>query len=416
MNKKIKFGIFGLYRGSSFYSSVSANGGEIVAVCDRDEKKLEKAREQIGDSVALYRDFDEFLNHSGLDAVFLCNTFDNHAKFAIRALEKNIHVLSECISNATMAEGVALVRAAEKSSAVYMLAENYPYMKFNLELKRIADTGTLGKIIYAEGEYNHPVCRDELSFVKKIRPYEKHWRNFLPRTYYITHSLGPLMHITGANPIRVTAMPVFAPRPADLLMGLDVGDRAAIITCLNDDDSVFKVTGCAVFGAHGNSYRICGTKGQAENLRDGSGNVLLSYNKCDTPENMPERSCYQPSWNDPDAESIEKSGHGGGDFIEIREFFKCIRENTRPFFDVYRATTMASVAILSHRSVLERGMPYDIPDFRLESDRQRYENDTLTPFWGEDGSAPTLPCSSHPDYKPSEDDIEDYKKILETEF
>lgn len=56
-----------------------------------------------------------------------------------------------------MAEGVELVRAFEKSNSIYMLAENYPQMIFNREMKRVCDTGTLGKILYAEGEYNHPV-------------------------------------------------------------------------------------------------------------------------------------------------------------------------------------------------------------------------------------------------------------------
>jgi hypothetical protein len=63
---------------------------------------------------------------------------------------------------------------------------------------------------------------------------------------------------------------------------------------------------------------------------------------------------------------------------------------------------MSSVALLSHRSMLEGGVPYDIPDFHLEECRQQYENDRLTPFYGADGSEPTLPCCSHPDYAPTE--------------
>ena len=80
----------------------------------------------------------------------------------------------------------------------------------------------------------------------------------------------------------------------------------------------------------------------------------------------------------------------------IREFFDSIRENRKPLFDVYFATTMASVGILAHRSLLERGTPYDIPDFHLESERQKYENDRLTPFYGSDGSEPNLEPCSHP--------------------
>lgn len=409
--KTIKMGIFGLGRGSSFYNNILLNNGEIVAVCDQNESRLESAKKTLGEDLATYTDFDEFLNHEGLEAVFLCNYFHEHAPYAIKALEKNIHVLSECTSNATMADGVALVRAAEKSRAKYMISENYPFMIFNREMKRVYEGGTLGKVLFAEGEYNHPLDPADHASIRRWRPYDKHWRNYLPRTYYITHSLGPLMYITGATPVRVTAMPVFSPDDRDGLMGLDVGDKAAIITCLNDDDSVFRVTGCAAFGAHGNAYRICGQKGMMENVR-GENRVLLRYNKWEIPEGGVGTTIYQPEWNDKDRALIEKAGHGGGDFYVIREFLDSIREDRDPVFDVYFATTMASVAILAHRSVLERGMPYDIPDFHKEEDRVKYENDRETPFWGSDGSAPTVPVCSHPDYTPDAELVAEYEKIL----
>lgn len=411
MKREIKIGIFGLGRGGTLFKSILYNNGNIVAVCDRDEEKLESARAELGTDVGLYCDFEKFIEHPGLEAVYLCNNFHQHSEFAIKALKKNIHVLSECTSNATMAEGVKLVRAARESKAIYMLAENYPFNKLNKEINRVFKGGTLGKVLYAEGEYNHPEEPTDTEVIKKYRPYEKHWRNFLPRSYYVTHSLGPLMYVTGAFPIRVSAMAVFAPKPTDSLMGLDVGDKAAIITCLNNDGSVFRVTGCSGFGAHENSYRICGTRGQIENLRDGSNRIAVSYNKWDTPENMASSFSYVPDWNDKDSRLIDKSGHGGGDFLVFREFFECIAENKQPFFDVYCSTTMASVAILAHRSILEGGSPYDIPDFHKEEDLVKYENDNLTPFWSGD-QAPTLPCCSHPDYKPTQEDVEEYRRVL----
>ena len=72
-----------------------------------------------------------------------------------------------------------------------------------------------------------------------------------------------------------------------------------------------------------------------------------------------------------------------------------MREGKRPEFDEYFATNMASVAILAHRSILAGGQPFDVPDFRREEDRVKYENDRETPFYGSDGSQPTIPCSSH---------------------
>ncbi|MBQ7826803.1 MAG: Gfo/Idh/MocA family oxidoreductase [Clostridia bacterium] len=409
--KTIKFGIFGLGRGSAFLNDVLSNDGELVAVCERNQTRLDDLKQYPAfKDTAFYTDFDEFINHKGMDAVFLANCFHEHTPFAIKALETGLHVLSECTSNSTMAEGVALVRAVEKSGKIYMIAENYPFMKFNQEMRRIFRSGRMGKALYCEGEYNHPIDFNDTVTHKWLRPYPEHWRNFLPRTYYITHALAPLMYITGAFPKRVTALPVFAPLDEFDYCGSSVGDRAAIITTLNDDDSVFRVTGCAAFGGHESSYRICGTKGQMENLRDGSDKLSVYYNDWEIPEGEEERQVYVPDFPEDVRMLAEKAGHGGGDFFVIREFFNAIRQGKQPEFDVYFATAMASTAILAHRSLMEFGVPYDIPDFRNENDRARYENDTATPFLGPNGSAPTIPCCSHPDYKP---DPEKYKRYLE---
>lgn len=400
MEKKvIKMGVFGGARGSHFYRCIEDNGGEIVAVCDFSDEALEKAKSEIGGSVATYRDFDAFIAHEGLEAIMVSNYFHEHATFAIAAMEKGIHVISECTSNGTMAEGVALVRAQEKTGAVYMLAENYPFMLFNQEMKRVYDSGVLGRALYCEGEYNHPVNPADAKGIATLCPSSKHWRFHLPRTYYITHALAPLMYITGRTPVRVSALPVLS-HHRDMFDGAGRGvpEKAAIITCLNDDRSVFRVTGCAAFGAHEKSYRICGENGQMENVRNGTDDVLISYNPWQIPDGQQEHNTYTPVLVDEEKEKIERAGHGGGDYFVIREFFNAIREGRQPCFDVYFATTMASVAIMAHRSMLEDGVPYDVPDLRREEDRVKYESDTLSPFYGTDGTAPSLPGTNQPDF------------------
>ena len=411
--KAIRIGIFGLNRGASYITSLLENGADIVAACDQNPRWLNKAKDRLGESVTYYESFDEFIEHP-MDAVLLANYFNEHAPFAIRCLEKGIHVLSECTAAGTMAECVALVRAAEKSKAKYMLCENYPFMKFNREIKRVCDEGTLGKILYAEGEYNHPVSGADTSFIKDAYPYPHHWRNYLPASYYLTHALTPIMYATGAFPRRVTALPVFNPRREEThpVSGKHGGDCAAIISTLNEDGSVFKFTGCASFGAHANSYRVCGEKGQIENLRGMNGKVMLRYNEWDIPEGMEKNNLYEPKWNHKDEELIEKAGHGGGDFLVVQEFLNCIREDKNPPFDAYFATRMSAVAILAHRSLLEEGMPYDVPDFRKEEDRTKWEKDEITPFYGPNGEEPTIPCTSDNDYKPTENQMKTYLELL----
>lgn len=410
---KLRIGIFGTGRGSYLAKDFMLLNCDVVAICDHHEERLQAAAKDLGNTVSVYRDFDAFIEHK-MDAVVLANAFHEHAPYAIKCFEKGLHVYSECISNGTMAEGVALIKAFQKSNCIYMLAENYPQMIFNREIKRICDGGSLGKILYAEGEYNHPGNPNNHAFRKQFNYFEKHWRNFLPRTYYITHSLGPIMWATGATPKRVTAFSAFAPIAGNVPTASFNGDRAAIITTQNDDGSIFRVTGCAAFGAHHNAYRVCGTDGQVENLRGMDNKIMLRYNEWSTPENTESVNLYTPEWNDPEEEKIKCSGHNGSDYLTARMFIECIKAGKQPEhpFDIYHAVTMSSVAILSHRSMLEGGNPYDIPDFQKEEDRKLYENDFLTPFYGEDDSVPTIPCCSHPDYRPTEEQLAAYRQSL----
>ena len=411
--KNLKIGIFGVGRGMDIAKNFMLLGCNIVAICEFNDERREKAAKTLDSSVAVYKDFDSFIEHD-MDAVVLANYFHEHAPYAIKCFEKGIHVFSECISNGTMAEGVELIRAFEKSNSIYMLAENYPQMKFNREMKRIVDTNTLGKILYAEGEYNHPCNPEDTGFKKVYNYFEKHWRNYLPRTYYITHSLGPVMYSTGATPKKVTAFAIFDPLKGDVPTASYGGDRAAIVTTQNDDGSVFRVTGCAGFGAHHNAYRICGSVGQIENLRGMGEKIMLRYNSWSKPEGAEENSCYDPSWNDKDEDLINQSGHGGSDYLTARMFAECVLANKQPPhpFDIHSAVVMSSVAILGHRSMLEGGKTYDIPDFHDEACRKQYENDRISPFYSTDGKAPYIPCCSHPDFKPTEKQIELYNKVL----
>lgn len=411
--KEIRIGIFGAGRGSNFYDYILQNGGNVVAVCDKKDERLEKTKEKFGDSVTVYKSFDEFINHP-MDAVLVANYFHEHADYAIKLLEKDIHVLCECTSNGTMAEGVRLVRAAEKSKAFYMLCENYPFMLFNQEIKKVYESGKLGKVLYAEGEYNHPANPFSPEGKKELYDSMKHWRNTLPKTYYITHSLAPIMRATGSLPVRVTAQPVFCPPVPEAITGRYVGDNLAVITCLNDDDSVFRVFGHSAFGGEENSYRVCGTKGQIENLRGFEDTVSILYNEWDKPEDMEEKhTSYKIEPLEHEAEFVKKAGHAGGDFYVIKHFFDCIRTNTKPDMDEYFSTRLASVAILAHKSLMAGGAPFDIPDFRKEDDRKKYENDHSSPFWYSDGTAPNIPCCSRPDYKPTDEQVKRFQKAIE---
>ncbi|MCK5851466.1 Gfo/Idh/MocA family oxidoreductase, partial [bacterium] len=197
-SKKIKVGIVGVGRGQYLARGMSnIPEMKLVAFCDVQKEKLEKVGKEL--KVDTYTDYDKFLEHD-MDAVILANYFHEHAPFAIKAMKAGKHVMSETSACITIAEGVQLIETVEKTGKIYMFAENYPYMAVNQEMRRIYKSGKVGTFMYGEGEYIHPIDADNWN---KMSCGMNHWRNWIPATYYCTHSLAPIMYITETRPVSV---------------------------------------------------------------------------------------------------------------------------------------------------------------------------------------------------------------------
>lgn len=397
MNRTILLGMFGAWRGSSYIDLIAQESREdvrIVAVCDKQAEKLEKVAGL--EDARLFADFDEFLAYGktvGMNAVFLANYFHQHAPYAIKAMESGMDVISECTAAATLKECVELVRTVERTGRKYMLAENYPFMTPNLEMKRICQSGTLGTFLYAEGEYNHS---GDIKMLQELTPFPTHWRAWMPRTYYVTHALGPIMYMTESEPRYVSARAAHS----DLLEKISDfrhnDDGVGMLFCEMSNGMIARCTGCTAMASDYSRYRVTGDVGSVEQGGYTGGKVRLYYE----PYTKPAETEEAISMIEPDLETFgeqgeraAKAGHGGGDFWVVRHMIDYFLRDKAPFFDVYRAVSMSAAAILGWRSCLEHGRNYRVPDFRLEEDRITVENDDLTPFPEADGSGRTLPPS-----------------------
>ena len=127
MSNKIKIGVFGVRRGLDYIKVLSKiDEAEVIAICDNDEEKVQTALKYCPAGVKVCADYNELID-SGICAVILCNNFNEHVPFAIQAMRKGIHVLSECIPAATLKECAQLVDTVEETGCTYAFAENYPY-------------------------------------------------------------------------------------------------------------------------------------------------------------------------------------------------------------------------------------------------------------------------------------------------
>lgn len=372
-DKKIRVGIFGAYRGKALLAYAAHEKNIVpVAVCDKYEPALAGCKRLLGEygisGVLMTADFEEFFRVP-MDAVILANYANEHAPYAIRFLEKGVHVFSEVLPAANLAQAVALVEAAERSSAVYAYGENYCYFPATREMRALYRAGKIGEFRYGEGEYLHN-C---VSFWPSLTYGERnHWRNRMFNTYYCSHTVGPAVHITGLRPVRVTGFEL--PPDRDFLEMGRMGGSFGLEMIEFSNGGIYK-------SAHGNvfhdkvHFRLYGTHGAMESAH-GEGTV----NKIRLDENH-EESEYFPTFPGDEALRLH-GGHGGSDFIMLHDFFEKIagRPAGDSGVDVYEAMDMFLPGQFAFRSVLAGGAPMDIPDFRKKEDRDRYRNDEACPF------------------------------------
>jgi hypothetical protein len=242
-------------------------------------------------------------------------------------------------------------------------------------MKKLYRQGAIGQFIHGEGEYIHktvPIWH-ELTYGEP-----NHWRNLMYSTFYCTHSMGPMMTITGTRPVTVVGFET--PNTSALECGMLMGSTGMEI-CQMDNGATVKSlhASSVVSNMSGGSYSICGPRGMIESDRWGpyvwngvrmrleqeGGKDLFKDYQPDFP--------YQP---EPPAKALS---HGGADVAMIYFFIDKILDKPQGdhCIDVYEGIDMSIVGILAYRSILAGNVPLKVPDFRNKEEREKYRGDNF---------------------------------------
>jgi len=360
----IRFGVIGLRRGQSFVRMCRAVGGATVtALYDIDATRVTTAAAELG--ARAFTKYEQFLA-AAIDAVIIASPLPFHARQAIAALAAGKHVLSEVTAAHTIEDARALVAAARVSDAVYMLAENYRYLDEVELLKRLHDAGRFGAIYFGEGEYLHD-CRglwfnDDGSLT---------WRGRGELAVYCTHSLGPLLYITGDRVASVSALAVpggkFDPRvttPTMHLMQMTTTGGAALRVRV---DHVSPRPHQMAY------YALQGTAGGYEAWR-GHGDTSKIWL---ADEHEPSLFHAPAQWH-PLAEQAERiipdrlaappeariGGHGTSEYWLLHDFLAAARGEAPVPIDVFCGLDYTLPGICAVESSAQSGAPIAVPDPR----------------------------------------------------
>ncbi len=376
MSEKLKIGVFGAYRGQAMIDVLLNHPkAELVAVCDKYRPALDKVEAKAKENdlkVALYKTFDEFENHP-MDAVVLANYATEHAPYAIRLLKAGKHILCEVLPCETLSQAVELVEAVEQSGKVYAYAENYCYMAHTFEMWRRYENGDIGEVMYGEGEYVHD-CGGIWQRITYGE--ENHWRNLMYSTYYCTHSIGPLLAITGQRPVSVVGFETM-PAPWMVDLGSKSGLPGGVIIMNMDNGAVFKSLHGSLKREPGSvNYQVYGTKGMMESNRWNGEEMSLYIEGEELCKG--ELSHYKPEKFVSADLAKNFAGHGGSDFYPTHFFIEKIlgtEEGKKYSIDVYQAIDMGLCGIMAYRSILTGNKAVEIPNLRIKSERDKYRND-----------------------------------------
>ena len=371
---RVRIGVLGAGRGMSVmnYCRISENA-VLAAVCDKDERCLAEAKARFGPQVRYFSDYDAFLKEE-LDLVVLANYANQHAPFAVKALNAGKNVLSELLPVQNMKEAVELAEAAERSGKLYMYGENCCYMPAPKKMRKLFKEGRMGAFQYGEGEYMHN-CEND--WYRHCHADEAHWRNNMSAFYYCTHSLGPLIHISGLRPVSVTGFE--APFNQKMYrMGAKAGPFGVEMVTLENGAILKSLHGVGAV-KYSLWYSVQGDRGVLESQRNIAGEqgvqtLLMQGNRVEGSDDG--------LWTDTDTkdgltELAEGFDHGGGDYYLLYNVCQAVQGNKQAdIIDLYEALDMFLPGLFAYFSVLDGGAPQVIPNLRNKEEREKWRSDT----------------------------------------
>ncbi len=360
MTDKLKVGIVGAHRGSSYFQPLSTiTETEVIAVCDINQATLENVAERFN-VPQRFTNYTDMLD--SVDIVVLATPENLHVPQSIEALEAGKHVISEVTAAVKLEECYDLVRAVRKSSAKYTMAENTCYSKHNVLIRSIVAEGLFGDVYFGEGEYLHNI--KSLHHDASGNPtWRYYWQVGINRCNYATHSLGPVLQWFGERVVSVCCLGTGTHTDPEHAM-----EDTVMMLCKTEGGGLIKIRIDMLSNRPANSYfSLQGTKGCYESSRGFGGQSKIWLSEFEGGEQwkqltevegdfLPER------WKNPPAEAVNVGDLG--EYFKVRDFIDSIINDTTPPIDVYTAMDFTVPGLVSEESITNGGTPVEVPDFR----------------------------------------------------
>ncbi len=384
----VKVGVVGVgARGTGLVSILlDIPGVEIPAICDINTDHLERAQKMVADKGRKKpdgyskgdRDFERLCDRTDLDAVITATPWEWHTPVAVAAMKAGKYAATEVPAAVTVEDCWKLVETSEKTGQPCMMMENVNYFRNVMMVLMIIRKGLFGELLHFEAGYQHDV-----RFVKFDTKGNLLWRGKHSVTrngnLYPTHPIGPIAwwadinrgdrftHLvsmsTKSRGLNHQIREKFGPDHPNARLQYALGDINTTLIRTHNGLTVTLYHDTQSPRPYDLIFRVQGTKGLY------SGTLNKIYIEGRSPKNDEwedieayDREFEHPMWKGL-GEVAKNYGHGGGDYIEMHQFIKAVKNRTQTPQDVYDAATWSVISPLTEQSVASKSAAVDFPDF-----------------------------------------------------
>ncbi|MGI4875859.1 MAG: Gfo/Idh/MocA family protein [Janthinobacterium lividum] len=148
----VRVGVVGMGKmGLSHLAVINAHPGVVVAgICDSAKYVLDVLGKYTG--LVGYTDYETMLAEANLDAVLIATPSALHAPMVRTALDRNLHVFCEKPFCLDAGEGAVLAALATEKGRVCQVGYHNRFVASFGEVKRLVDTGALGRVTHVLAE------------------------------------------------------------------------------------------------------------------------------------------------------------------------------------------------------------------------------------------------------------------------
>ena len=378
-NGKLKAVVVGLGFGGAFVPiwRDHPDVGE-VGVCELDPKLRARVAAEYGISL-IYPSLDEVLADETVDAVHLVTAIPDHAEQTVRVLDAGKHCACT-VPMATTMEGIQAIRGAvERSGKKYMMMETTLYTYQYLYVKRLLESGELGRVQFLRG-----------SHYQDMENWPSYWAG-LPPFWYGTHAIAPLVGLSGSRITAVSCLGSGTMRPE---LTRQYGNPFPIETAHFRFENGLAAEATRSLFETARTYQeglfVYGSKksfewGFADDDKPYVTRLLPGAGAAGRPRGLPTpveiiedlpndfSSLPEPLWRytvggdyDPTNPQLSlKKGAGGGHHgshpHQVHEFVRSIVEDRAPAVDWSLAANITAAGILAHQSALLGGGWISLP-------------------------------------------------------